>query len=160
MTWSRHHWPAAPDPGGQRPDLSSTFVGRLVFPTGHGPRSIIVECHPADDGFTIHLPEFNEAANYLVDTTVTLTAVETESTDPVAVITGRSQLLADRDVDADATEALERWCDDIPAHYFRITSRRSMTRPQGRADRHGGECARTHRSLVTSRSAGDDGPEG
>ena len=47
MTWSRHHWPAAPDPGGQRPDLSSTFVGRLVFPTGHGPRSIIVECHPA-----------------------------------------------------------------------------------------------------------------
>ena len=137
MTRSHHPWPAAPSPHDQRPDPSSTFVGRLVFATGHGPRSIIVECHRIDDGYTIHVPEFNEAANYLVDTAVTLTPVGAESTHPAEVITGRSRLLADRDVDAGTTRALERWSDGMPAHYFHITPTSPLTQRRGHSHRRG-----------------------
>ena len=135
MTRSHHPWPAAPSPDDRRPNPPSTFVGRLVFPTGHGPRSIIAECHRTEDGYTIHVPEFNEAANYLVDTAVTLTPVGAESTHPADVITGRSQLLADRDVDAGTAEALEQWSGDMPAHYFHITSTTPSTQGRGHSHR-------------------------
>ena len=132
MTRSHHPWPPAPSPGDQRLDPSSTFVGRLVFATGHGPRSMIVECHRTDDGYTIHVPEFNEAANYLVDTAVTLTPAAAETTHPAEGIAGRSRLLADPDVDAGTALALERWSDGLPAHYFHITPTTSVTKTQGR----------------------------
>ncbi len=109
-----------------RRTTAPSFLGRLVFPTGHGPRSIIVECLRADDGYTIHLPEFNEAGNYLADAPVSLTAVA-KTTDPAEVISGRSQQVADPDVGADTAEALERWSDGRPAHYFHITPVRAHT---------------------------------
>ena len=118
--------PGRHDPAEQRPTTASPFLGRLVFPTGHGPRSLIVECLRADGGYTIHLPESNEAGNYLADAPVSLTAVE-ETTDPAEVISGRSQQLADPDVGADTAEALERWSDGRPAHYFHITPVRVHT---------------------------------
>jgi hypothetical protein len=155
MTRSHQQWPAASDPDSQRLDLSPTFVGRLVFTTGHGPRSVIVECLRGDDGFTIHLPEFNEAANYLADTAVTLTSARPESAHPPEAITGRSRLLADRDVDVSTAEALERWSDDTPAHYFYITPTRPWTRTPGqrrndRPGRHHDPAARRDQQPSTS----------
>ena len=137
MTRSHHQRPAAPRPAEQRPNPSSTFVGRLVFPTGHGPRSVIVECHRSDGGYTIHVPEFNEAGNYLVDAAVTLTPAGTERTHPAEVITGRSRRLADREVDAGTTQALEQWCDGMPAHYFHISPASSSTHGRGHGHRRG-----------------------
>jgi len=137
MTRSHDPWPAAPSPGDQRLDRSSTFVGRLVFGTGHGPRSMIVECHRTDDGYTIHVPEFNEAANYLVDTEVTLTPAAAETTQPAEAIAGRSRLLADRDVDDGTTLALERWSDGTPAHYFHITPTSPSTQGRDHGHRRG-----------------------
>jgi len=137
MTRSHHPWPAATSPHDQRPDPSLTFVARLVFATGHGPRSIIVECYRIDDGYSIHVPEFNEAANYLVDTVVTLTPVGAESAHPADWTTGRSRLLADRDVDPGTISALERWSDGIPAHYFHITATSPLTESRGHSHRRG-----------------------
>jgi hypothetical protein len=133
-TMSGPRRPARPSSDG---DPSSTFVGRLVFATGHGPRSVIVECHRSDGGYTIHVPEFNEAANYLVDAAVTLTAAGVERTHPAEVITGRSRRLADRDVDAGTTQALEQWCDGMPSHYFHISPTSSSTQGRGRSNRRG-----------------------
>lgn len=119
--------PAGEDPtrrrsAGDQSERSTTFRGRLVFPTGHGPRSIIVECHRAADGFLIRLPEFNDAANYLTDTPVDLTSESSDGSGPVAAaITGHSQVIPDQDVDAAAVSALERWPAGVHAHYFRIT---------------------------------------
>ena len=109
--------------GAARP---ATFVGRLVYPTGHGRRSLIVECHPTGDGFTIHLPGFNEASNYLDDTPVALTAVSGDGLDSddlgsTTTITGRSRAVADQDIDSGSVSALERWPRGLRAHYFRIT---------------------------------------
>lgn len=120
MTSPLRRRPGRRDPAEQRPATASPFLGRLVFPTGHGPRSIIVECLRSDDGYTIHLPEFNEAGNYLADAPVSLTTVE-ETTGSGEVVSGRSRQLADRDVGADTAEALEHWSDGRPAHYFHIT---------------------------------------
>lgn len=99
---------------------TAPFLGRLEFPTCHGPRSVIVECVPAGDGYTLHLPAFNEASNYLADAPVSLTAVAPDS-DADARVTGRSRLVADDDVPARAVELLERWPDGPAAHYFHIT---------------------------------------
>ncbi len=137
MTPTRHR-PAPHDRGGAPTELPAPFLGRLVFPTGHGPRSIIVECLRADGGYTIHLPAFNDAGNYLADAPVSLTAVEAESTDPDEVIQGRSRLVDDRDVADDTARALERWSDQRAAHYFQITpGHHSRTSPGGHRRRAG-----------------------
>lgn len=102
-------------------ELAPTFAGRLAFPTGHGPRSAIVECYRAAGGITIALPEFNDAANYLTDTPVALSSVWGDDLDPAPAIIGHSRMLPDREVDADAIAALERWPAGIHARYFHIT---------------------------------------
>lgn len=94
---------------------------RLVYPTGHGRRSLIVDCHRTGGGFTIRLPEFNVAANYLSDAPVALTLVSADGFDANAVITGRSHAVDDQAVDLDAVSALERWPDGVRARYFLIT---------------------------------------
>lgn len=126
MTSALHHRPGAHRPPTPRPPLRSPFVGRLVFPTCHGPRSVIVECVRAGDGYTLHLPAFNDASNYLADAPVSLTAVAPGS-DSDACVRGRSRLVADDDVPARAVELLERWPDGPAAHYFHITP---MTDPR------------------------------
>jgi hypothetical protein len=105
---------------GPPPPPPSPFLGRLVYPTGHGPRSIIVECLRTDDGYTVHLPAFNEAGNYLADTPVSLTAVDADTTDPDTVVRGLSRLVAARDIDGHAAELLERWPGGPASHYFHI----------------------------------------
>jgi hypothetical protein len=115
----RHRVPQHPrGAGAARP---ATFVGRLVYPTGHGRRSLIVECHPTGDGFTISLPGFNEASNYLDDAPVALTAVAGADLGSAATIAGRSRAVADQDIDSGSVSALERWPRGLHAHYFRIT---------------------------------------
>jgi len=79
-----------------------------------------VQCHPTGDGFTVHLPAFNEAANYLRDAAVTLTSVSTEAPGTPPDINGHSHIDADDDIHPSSAAALEHWSDDIPAHYFKI----------------------------------------
>jgi hypothetical protein len=136
MTRPRHHRPTSSGPVGQRLG-ASTFMGRLVYPTGHGPRSIIVECARANDGYTIHVPAFNDAGNYLVDTSVTLTPVDAPTADLDHVISGHSRLIADHHVDPGTITALERWTDDMNAHYFHITPARPPASSGSRSHRPG-----------------------
>lgn len=99
---------------------AETFVGCLRYPTGHGDRTVIVQCHSTGDGFTVHLPAFNEAANYLRDAVVTLTSVSADPPGTPAPISGHSHVVADDDIDRSSAAVLEQWPGDIPAHYFKI----------------------------------------
>jgi len=99
----------------------TTFDARLLYPTGHGQRSLVVECHAAGRGVVIHLPEFNEAGHYLQDAPVTVMAVSSGVSTVAPVIVGRSQALSDLDVDPDTVSALERWPEGIRSRYFAIT---------------------------------------
>jgi hypothetical protein len=123
--------------------MPSPFLGRLEFPTGHGPRSLIVECVRAGEGYTLHLPAFNEASNYLTDTPVILTTVNENTDTPDACIRGRSRLIADGEVAPHTVDLLERWPDGPAAHYFHITPatntparppRSQPGRPRGRQE--------------------------
>lgn len=116
MPTDPHRRPRRPATVGSRP---TTFDARLLYPTGHGQRSLVVTCHAADRGVVIRLPEFNEAGHYLQDAPVTVVAVS--SADAAPVIIGRSHALADRDVDADTASALEQWPEGMHARYFAIT---------------------------------------
>lgn len=100
---------------------SPTFEARLLYPTGHGQRSLVVECHPAGRGVVIRLPEFNDAGHYLEDAPVTVTAVSSGVSAVTPVIVGQSQALSDRDVDPDSVSALEQWPQGIRSRYFAIT---------------------------------------
>lgn len=153
MTSSLHRRPVHRDPAHHafsNGDPRAPFLGRLVFPTGHGARSIIVECLRSDGGYLIHLPAFNEAGNYLTDTTVSLTPVQAESAHPAEVISGHSRFLADHEVDLATAETLERW-SDRPARYFRITPHRPTSRS-------GAEGRRPRPRSRWSASAGADHP--
>ena len=103
-----------------RSGTAGTFEGRLRYPTGHGERTVIVQCHPTGDGFTVHLPAFNEAGNYLHDAPVALTSVSADPPGTPPDISGHSRIVADDDIDPSAAAALEQWPDDVPAHYFKI----------------------------------------
>ena len=101
--------------------VRASFEARLLYPTGHGQRSLVVECHPTGQGVVIRLPEFNEAGHYLQDAPVTVVAVSSGAVVDAPVIVGRSHAMADRDVDPDTVSALEQWPAGIRAHYFAIT---------------------------------------
>ena len=96
------------------------FEARLLYPTGHGQRSLVVECHPTNRGVVIRLPEFNEVGHYLRDAPVTVVAIAQGSVDAAPVLVGRSHALADRDVAPDAVSALEQWPTGMRACYFAI----------------------------------------
>lgn len=121
MTPTLHRRTGTHQPPAPRSQTPSPFLGRLEFPTCHGPRSVIVECVRAGDGYTLHLPAFNEAGNYLIDAPVSLTTVDEHPFSPDACIRGRSRVIADGEVAARTVELLERWPDGPAAHYFHIT---------------------------------------
>lgn len=100
---------------------SPTFDARLLYPTGHGQRSLVVECHATGRGVVIHLPEFSEAGHYLQDAPVTVMAVSSGVIAVAPVIVGRSHALADPDVDPDTVSALEQWPQGMRSRYFAIT---------------------------------------
>lgn len=101
--------------------IPTIFEARLLYPTGHGQRSLVVECHPAGRGVVIRLPEFNDAGHYLQDAPVTVVAVASGTVNDAPVIVGRSHALADRDVDPDTASALEQWPKGMRSRYFAIT---------------------------------------
>ena len=98
MTPTLHRRTGTHQPPAPRSQTPSPFLGRLEFPTCHGPRSVIVECVRAGDGYTLHLPAFNEAGNYLIDAPVSLTTVDEHPFSPDACILGRSRVIADGEV--------------------------------------------------------------
>lgn len=103
-----------------RTSPAGVFEGRLRYPTGHGERTVIVRCHPTGDGFTVHLPAFNEAANYLNDAPVVLSSVASDPPLAPPDISGRSRIVADEDIDPWSAAVLEQWPDGVPARYFMI----------------------------------------
>ena len=102
------------------PSSQTIFEARLLYPTGHGQRSLVVACHPTVRGVVIRLPEFNEAGHYLRDAPVTVVAVSQGTDDAASIIVGHSHALADRDVAPDAVSALEQWPAGMRACYFAI----------------------------------------
>lgn len=158
MTPTLHRRTGTHQPPAPRPPTPSPFLGRLEFPTCHGPRSVIVECVRAGDGYTLHLPAFNEAGNYLTDTPVSLTTVDEHPDSPDACIRGRSRLIADGEVAAHTAELLERWPDGPAAHYFHITPATNLaerlTAPQPGTSRDRRRAGRHHRP-----AAGDSFPD-
>lgn len=104
----------------RRAGSGGVFEGRLRYPTGHGERTVIVQCHPTGDGFAVHLPAFNEAVNYLHDAHVVLTSVAADPPLTLPDLSGRSRIVADADIDPSSAAALEQWPDDVPARYFVI----------------------------------------
>jgi len=118
MPTAHHRRPRRPTTIGASP---TTFDARLLYPTGHGQRSVVVECHSTGQGVVIRLPEFNEAGHYLQDAPVTVVAVSSGAVVDAPVIVGRSHALADRDVDPDTASALEQWPKGMRSRYFAIT---------------------------------------
>jgi DNA-binding NarL/FixJ family response regulator len=115
-------------PPGVRAPFPNDFDGRLEYPSGHGQRSVVVRCHSTGTGYTIHLPEFNDAAHYLADASVVLT-VQSDATDgPSSMLTGHSEALADEQVDPASMAALEQWPAGIQGRYFFITPVHSQAR--------------------------------
>ena len=145
---SRAHSPARSR--GARSASSTTFEGRLVYPTGHGQRTLIVECHRSAEGLTIRLPEFNEAANYLTDATVELTSVSEDGDDAPPVITGHSRVVADQEIDSDTSSALEHWPAGIRGRYFRITATPDPAPGLWRQGRHAGRSSRIEHGRLPS----------
>lgn len=92
--------------------------GRLLYPTPHGERSLIVGFRASSSGLTLHLPSFVEAVNYLDGQPVAV-EVARPGGEP-ACVRGTAELVADDTVTAAEARQLEQWPPGIVSHFVKI----------------------------------------
>jgi hypothetical protein len=109
--------------------LGSARIGRLMFQTGRGPRSVMVTFVPSSDGLSsgvlLRLPAYNIAAGYVPEREVTF---EVEGSDPdnwTVRLTGVARPLTETQARAvrlgvSPELGLEQWPDDVPSRYVYI----------------------------------------
>ena len=92
--------------------------GRLLYPTPHGERSLIVGYQASASGLTLHLPSFVEAVNYLDGQPVAV-EVARPGGEP-ACVRGTAELVADDTVTEAEACQLEQWPPGIVSHFVKI----------------------------------------
>lgn len=127
MGTAARRWPAQagpPAPGAGRPPAQAwrsvrrEHEGRLLYPTPHGERSLIVTYRAGAQGLTLHLPSFVEAVNYLDGQPVALEVAERDT--PPARVEGTAEVVADDAVSEADVEQLEQWPPGILSHFVVI----------------------------------------
>jgi hypothetical protein len=112
----------SPGPAVDRPVAQGATAGRarLLYVTGRGRRSVVVDYHRLGESLTVHLPEFNDAVRYVNGSLVTVELEEPAGGSRSTRLRGRAEVVPAEAVPPGAAASLEQWPTGVCSRYLQI----------------------------------------